>query len=75
MFVITIENLKTLKNHILYILYITLGLSFVHSKCDKEYKKIFREEESIQILEILGLITYIEEYQIIYNHDWRKHRI
>ena len=31
--------------------------------------KIFKEEESIEILKILGLITNIEEYQKIYNHD------
>ena len=30
--------------------------------------KIFKEEESIEILKILGLITNIEEYQKIYNH-------
>ena len=31
------------------------------------------KEESIEILKILGLINNIEEYQKIYNHDWRKH--
>ena len=36
--------------------------------------KIFKEEESIEILKILGLITNIEEYQKIYNHDSRKHK-
>ena len=35
--------------------------------------KIFKEEESIEILKILGLITNIEEYQK-YSHDWRKHK-
>ena len=67
---IVCDNYRKFKNpKKSYICKKTLGLSFVRSKCDKEYKKIFREEESIQILEILGLITYIEEYQIIYNHD------
>ena len=46
-----------------------LGLSIVCSKCGHEYKKIFREEESVEILTIIGLITNIEEYQDIYNHD------
>ena len=38
-----------------------------------EYGKIFKEEESIEILKVLGLINDIEEYQRIYNHAWRKH--
>ena len=33
-----------------------------------------KEEESIEILTILGLINNIEEYQKIYNHAWRKHK-
>ena len=44
-----------------------LGLYLVCSKCSHEYKK-YKEEKSIQILKILGLITNIEEYQKIYNH-------
>ena len=44
-------------------------------------KKIFKEEESIEISKILGLIANIEEYQRIYNQlcryflqnlDWKK---
>ena len=31
-------------------------------------KKMFKEKESIEILEILRLITDIEEYQRICNH-------
>ena len=31
-------------------------------------KKIFEEENSIEILEFLSLIRNIEEYQKIYNH-------
>ena len=31
-------------------------------------KKIFKENESIEILKILGFITNIKEYQKIYNH-------
>ena len=45
-----------------------LRLSIVYSKCGHEYKKICEEEESIEILKILGLIPNIEEYQEIYNH-------
>ena len=33
-----------------------------------DMKKIFKVEESIEILNILGLINNIEEYQKIYNH-------
>ena len=46
----------------------TLSLSIVHSKCGHEYNKIFKEEESVKILNLLDLITNIEEYQKIYNH-------
>ena len=38
------------------------------SKCGHEYQKIFKEEESIEILKILGLVINVEEYQKIYNH-------
>ena len=44
-----------------------LSLSIVHSK------KLFKEEESIEILKIVGLFANVEEYQKIYNHVWRKH--
>ena len=54
MFSINIENIK--------------GLCTVCNKCGHEYKKIFEEDESIEILEIIGLITNIEEYQKIYDH-------
>ena len=36
-------------------------------------KKIFKEEDSVKILKILGLITNIEEYLKLYIHVWRKH--
>ena len=38
------------------------------SKCGREYKKVFRGEESIVRLKNLGFITSIEEYQKIYNY-------
>ena len=51
---INIENLKTVKYHIF--LKKTLGLSIVCNKCVYKYKKkIFKGEESIEILKILGL--------------------
>ena len=65
MFSINIENLKTLKYHILrknIKKNIRKKLSIVHSKSGHEYKKIFKEE-SIEILKIFDLITNIEEYQ------------
>ena len=40
----------------------TLVLSIICSKCKNEDDKIFKEEESIEILKILGLINNIEEY-------------
>ena len=48
--------------------------SVVCSKCGNVYKIVFKEEESVAILKSLGFITNIEEYQEIYNHDWRKHK-
>ena len=64
MFAINIENLKKTKTY----------LSIVQSKCGHKYKKTFKEEQSIEILKILGSINNIEEYQKIYNHAWRKHK-
>ena len=37
----------------------TLVLSFICSKCKNEDEKIFKEEESIEILKILGSIENI----------------
>ena len=59
------------KFNISYILYLeisyifkkTLSLSIVYNKCGHEYEKIFKEEESIEIIEIIGSINNIEEYQ------------
>ena len=45
-----------------YIFKKSLSLSIVYSKCGHEYEKIFKEEESTEILKILGLINNIEEY-------------
>ena len=43
-------------------------LSIFYSKSGHDYEKIFKKEESIEILKILGLIANVEEYQKIYNH-------
>ena len=52
-----------------YLLEKTLVLSIICSKCKNEDETIFKEEESIEILKILGLINHIGEYRKIYNHD------
>ena len=49
-----------------YIFFKKLGLSIVYSKCGHEYKKIFKEEESIKIL---GLITNISKEFRLKNID------
>ena len=51
---------KLEKPKISYLLEKTLVLSIICSKCKNEDEK---EEESIEILKILGLINNIEEYQ------------
>ena len=61
LFVASIENLKNHK----YLLEKTLVLSIICSKCENEDEKIFKEEESIEILKIFGLVNNIEEYQKI----------
>ena len=50
---VSIANLKNLKYH-------TLVLSIICSKYKNDDKKIFKEEESIEILKILGLTENIE---------------
>ena len=65
MFAINIENLRTLKYQIFFK---KTDLSIVYSKCGHGYKKIFKEEDLTEILNIFGLITNIEEYQKLYNN-------
>ena len=45
----------------------TLLLSSICNKCGSQYlwKKIFTEQEPIEMLKILGLIDNIEKYQIL----------
>ena len=40
-----------------------LVLSIVCSKCDSKDENIFKEQESIVILKVFGLINNIEKYQ------------
>ena len=48
---------RKLKNSkISYIFEITLLLSIICSRCENEDGKIFKEEESVEILKIFGLI-------------------
>ena len=47
------------KPKISYILGKTLGVSIICSKCKNEDEKMFEEEESIEILKMLGLIENI----------------
>ena len=64
MFVINIENEKK-NTKISYIFKNTLSLCIVYRKCGHECKKIFKEEESIEILKSISLISNIEGYQKI----------
>ena len=63
------KTFKEFKKHkISYTCEKTLLLSSICNKCGREDEKIFKEEESIEILKILGLINNIEVYQKICNH-------
>ena len=44
----------------------TLSLSIVHRKCDHEYEKIFKEEESNKKLKIISLNTSTKECKRMY---------
>ena len=62
MFAINTENIKEQKYGIFLK---NISLSIIYSKCGHEYEKIFKEEESMEILKIRGLINNIEEGQKI----------
>ena len=53
---VSTKNRNIEKPEISYILEKTLVLSIICSKCENEEEKIFKEEYSIEILKILGLI-------------------
>ena len=57
LFAVIIKNQKTLKY--LTIFEKTLVLSIICIKCENDNEKVFKEEEAIEILKILGLIKYI----------------
>ena len=57
--VICVKNRKLGKPEIPYLSEKTLVLSIICSKCKNEDEKLFKEEESIEILKILGLIENI----------------
>ena len=56
--VISIKNSKTLKY---YTSSIKKVFSFICDKCSSNDYKLFKEEESIEILKVLGLIDNINE--------------
>ena len=56
---------KIEKPKISYLLEKTIVLSIICIKRKNGDEKIFKEEESIEILKILGLINSVEEYQKI----------
>ena len=53
------------KPKIFYLSEKTLVLSIICSKCKTEDEKIFKQEEPIEILKIIGLIDNTEKYQNI----------
>ena len=57
--VICCKYRKFEKPKISYLLEKTLVLSIICSKCKNEGGKIFKKEESVEILKILGLIENI----------------
>ena len=59
LFVVSIENVNNLN----IIPLEKTVLSIICSGCKIEDEKIFKKEESIEILKVLGLIDNIEEYQ------------
>ena len=67
MFAISIENPWKRKYHIFQ----NKCVNIFYSKCGREYKNIFKKEESIEVLKFPGLINNIEKYQKIYKHVWK----
>ena len=61
--VVSIENLKNLKYYTFNKK--TLVLCRICSKCKNKEEKIFKEEESIEILKILGLIEKYDSFKNI----------
>lgn len=62
---------------LIYIFDKTWVLWITISRCGSKDKQIFKEEESSEILSILGLINNVEEYIRVYTYfkdkyGWRK---
>ena len=57
-----------LTNKVSYIFKETLSPFIVYNNGGQIYEKIFKEEKSIEISMIPGLINNIEEYQKKYDH-------
>ena len=54
--IVSIENLKNLKYHALWK---KLVLSSIFCKCKNENEKIFKEEESIEMLKTFGFVENV----------------
>ena len=63
--IICSKYVKCEKSKISYFQKKTSVLSIICSKCKNEDEKIFKKEELIKILKIIGLINDIEDYQKI----------
>ena len=67
------KNKKFENRKILYLLEKTLVLSIICNKCKNKDEKLFKEEESIEMLKILGLIENIFLlWNINQNIHWKK---
>ena len=60
--VICLKYRKSGKSKISYLIEKTLVLSIICSKCKKENEKVFKEEDSTEIIKIIGLFYNIKEY-------------
>ena len=65
---VNIKNLKILKYHTFSK---KLAIITMCSKCGSKDEKIYKEEEAIKILKILGLINNKEQYQ---KHGSKKNK-
>ena len=60
--VICLKYRKSGKSKISYLIEKTLVLYIICSKCKKENEKVFKEEDSTEIIKIIGLFYNIKEY-------------
>ena len=66
-YIVCAKYKKFKKHKILNIFEKALAFYIACSKCASEEKRIFKEEESIEILNIVDLIINIKEYQNKYD--------